>query len=120
MSSLRPCVTCPVCGATRVPCRPTPTGYVFLQHSKPRVGYWRRERCIATGYAVSLDAVLAWVDAERRRAAETVAWHREEVTEAQARLARAAADEPEIVAALAKIAERAQRAAERAKEVCDG
>jgi site-specific DNA-cytosine methylase len=49
-----------------------------------------------------------------------LARHREEVTEAQARLARAAADEPEIVAALARIAERAQRAAERAKEVCDG
>ena len=120
MSSLRPCVTCPVCGATRVPCRPTPAGYVLLQHIKPSVGYWRRDRCIATGHAVSLDAVLAWVNAERQRLADVVERCKVEVHEAQDRLARAWADETEGGAALAKIAERARKAAESAEEVDRG
>lgn len=120
MTAPRPHVTCPVCGHPRVPCKPTASGYVLLQHNKPSVGDWRRDRCIATGYAVSLDAVFAWVDAERQRLADVVERCKVEVHEAYGRLARAWADETEGDAALAKIAERARKAAESDEEVCDG
>jgi hypothetical protein len=111
MTALRPHVTCPVCGATRVPCKSTASGYVLVQHNKPGGNFWHRVRCATTGHAVSLDAVLAWVAEEEASAAKTVEHWEARVTEAQERLASARSYAAEQAVALAKIAAKARKAA---------
>lgn len=113
MSALRPYITCPVCGHPRVPCKPTASGYVLLQHIRPRNNIWHRDRCVATGQAVSLDAVLAWIAAEEASAAKTVERYEALVVEAQERLARVRSESAAQSAALAKIAAKARKAADR-------
>lgn len=107
--ALRPHVTCPVCGAVRVPCRPSASGYVLMRHSKPAVGYWRVDHCTATSHPVTADAVLAWAAEEQRYADERVATAEHAVTVAQERLAKMQSEARETRAQLEKIAAKARK-----------
>lgn len=110
MTALRPIVPCPVCGASRVPCRPTPKGYVLTQHNAPRASgqYWS-ERCTATAHPVTADAVLAWVAEEGRSVDGLVAYAESEVTRAQEHLASTQAEAREARSQLEKIAAKARK-----------
>lgn len=111
MTSLRPIVPCPVCGAARVPCRPTPTGYVLTQHNRPRTsGQSWSARCAATAHPVTADAVLAWVASEEQSVGERLERAEVAVRVAQEHFTGAQAEAREERARLEKIAAKARKA----------